>query len=134
MIKITKEMQEIIAKVKTPAIATATRDGKPNVVPIAFTQVISENEILLMDNYMNKTRANIEDNPIVAISVWDLEDGMGYQFKGKARIETTGKLFEEGIQWVKSRRPQANPKAAIIVEVDEIYLIGSSDNAGKRVE
>ena len=133
MVKITDEMQEMIAKVKTPAIATATRDGKPNVVPITFTKVISENEILLMDNYMNKTRANIEDNHMVAISAWNLEDGMGYQFKGKARIETTGKLFEEGIQWVKSKRPQTNPKAAIIVKIDEIYLIGSGDNAGKRI-
>ena len=133
MATITEKMKGIITKMRILAIATATRDGKPNVVPIGFTKVISESEILLMDNYMNKTRANIEDNPVVAISVWDLEEGMGYQFKGKARIETTGILFEEGTQWVKSKRPQANPKAAIIVKVDEIYLIGSGDNAGKRI-
>jgi predicted pyridoxine 5'-phosphate oxidase superfamily flavin-nucleotide-binding protein len=133
MAKITREMQEMIAKVRTPSIATASRDGKPNVVPIAFTKVISEDEIMLMDNYMNKTRANIEDNPMVAISVWNLEEHMGYQFKGKARIETTGTLFEEGIQWVKSRRPQTNPRAAIIIKVDEIYLIGPGDKAGKRI-
>lgn len=133
MAKITREMQEMIAKVRTPSIATASRDGKPNVVPIAFTKVISEDEIMLMDNYMNKTRANIEDNPMVAISVWNLEEHMGYQFKGKARIETTSALFEEGIQWVKSRRPQTNPRAAIIIKVDEIYLIGPGDKAGKRI-
>ena len=133
MVKITKDMKEMIIRVRTAAVATATKDGKPNVVAIAFTKVISENEILLMDNYMNKTRANIEDNPVVAISVWDLEDRMGYQFKGKARIETTGIIFEEGTQWVKSKRPQVNPKAAIIVKVDEIYLIGSGNNSGKRI-
>ncbi|MFC2019269.1 pyridoxamine 5'-phosphate oxidase family protein [Chloroflexota bacterium] len=133
MTKITEEMKEMIIKVRIPSIATATRDGKPNVAPIGFTKVISENEILLMDCHMNKTRANIEANPVVAISVWDLDKGMGYQFKGKARIETTGILFEEGTQWVKSRRPQNNPKAAIIITVDEIYLIGSGDNAGKRI-
>ena len=133
MAQITREMQEFISKVKTPAIATASKDGKPNVVPITFTKVISENEILLVDNYMNKTRANIEENPVVAISAWHLEEGMGYQFKGKARIETTGKIFEESIQWVKSRRPQTDPKAAIIVEVDEIYSIGPGERAGKRI-
>ena len=133
MAKITREMQEMIAKVRTPSIATASRDGKPNVVPIAFTKVISEDEIMLMDNYMNKTRANIEANPVVAISVWSPEVPVGYQFKGKARIETTGTLFEEGIQWVKSRRPQTDPRAAIIVKVDEIYSIGPGDKAGKRI-
>ena len=86
-----------------------------------------------MDNYMKKTRANIEDNPLVAISFWDSEQGMGYQFKGKARIETNGSLFEDGVQWVKAKRPQANPKAAIIVGVDEIYLVGSGENGGKRI-
>ncbi|MFC2019244.1 pyridoxamine 5'-phosphate oxidase family protein [Chloroflexota bacterium] len=83
---ITEEMKRMITKVRIPSIATATRNGKPNVVPIGFTKVISENEILLMDNYMNKTRANIEDNRVVAISVWDLEEGIGCQFKGKVKI------------------------------------------------
>lgn len=133
MAKITTEMQEVLAKVKTPSVATASRDGRPNVVPIAFTKIISDDEIMLMDNYMNKTRANIEANPVVAISVWNPEVHMGYQFKGKARIETAGKLFEDGVQWVKSRRPQTNPRAAIIVKVDEIYSIGPGDKAGKKL-
>jgi predicted pyridoxine 5'-phosphate oxidase superfamily flavin-nucleotide-binding protein len=133
MAKITREMQEMITKVRIMALATSTRDGKPNVVPVGFTKVISADEILLMDNYMNKTRANIEANPVVAISVWSPEVPVGYQFKGKARIETTGTLFEEGVQWVKSRRPQTDPRAAIIVKVDEIYSIGPGDKAGKRI-
>jgi predicted pyridoxine 5'-phosphate oxidase superfamily flavin-nucleotide-binding protein len=131
--KITTEMKEMFTKVRTPSIATASRDGKPNVVPIAFTKVISDNEILLMDNYMNKTRANIEANPEVAISIWDFDLRTGYQFKGKARIQTAGTVFDEGIQWVKNRRPQIAPRAAIIVTVDEIYLLGSGPDAGKRI-
>ena len=130
---ITTEMKEIMAKVRTPSVATVSRDGRPNVVPIAFTKIISDDEIMLMDNYMNKTRANIEDNAMVAISAWSSEDHLGYQFKGKARIETTGKLFEDGVQWVKSRRPQTNPRAAIIVKIDEIYSLEPGDSSGKRI-
>ena len=130
---ITEEMKTIMTKMRTAAVATATSDGKPNVVPISFNKVLSDNEILLMDNYMKKTRANIEDNPLVAISFWDFEQGMGYQFKGRARIETDGSVFEEGVQWVKARRSQINPKAAIIVSVDEIYLVGAGDSGGKRI-
>jgi uncharacterized protein len=133
MSAITDEMRLIIDKMKPPVVATAGLDGKPNVVPIGFTRVISDDEILLMDNYMNKTRSNIDSNPQVAISVWSLDDKIGYQFKGKARIITAGPVFEEGKEWVKTRRPQANPKAAIIVKIEEIYLIGSDEKAGKRV-
>lgn len=133
MATITKEMQDMIARTRTPVVATASKDGKPNVVPITFTRVIADDEILLMDNYMNKTRANIEENPVVAITVWDVEQRLGYQFKGKARIETSGSLFKEGEQWVKSKRPQTNSRAAIIVRIEEIYLVGSGENAGKRV-
>jgi len=133
MAKITKEMKDVIAKMKPPVVATAGRDGMPNVVPIGFTKVISDDEILLMDNYMNKTRANIEANPQVAISAWSLEDKIGFQFKGKARIETSGKLFEEGIEWVKAKRPHTTPRAAIIIKIEEIFLIGSDEKAGVKV-
>ena len=133
MIRITEEMREVVLNAQKPMVATASRDAKPNVVPIVFTKVISNNEILLMDCYMNKTRANIEANPVVAVTVWDPEVHKGFQFKGQARIEINGPIFEEGVQWVKSRRPQTDPKAAIIITVDEIYLIGSGPNAGKRV-
>jgi predicted pyridoxine 5'-phosphate oxidase superfamily flavin-nucleotide-binding protein len=133
MALITEEMQRIIEKMKPPVVATSDIHGKPNVVPIGFTKVISDSEILLMDNYMNKTRKNIESNPQVSISVWSMEDQIGYQFKGKARIETSGPIFDNGIKWVKSRRPQTDPRAAIIVKIEEIYLIGSDEKAGKRV-
>ena len=133
MVKITEEMQDVITKMKPPVVATAGKDGRPNVVPIGFTRVISDDEILLMDNYMNKTRANIEANPQVAISAWSLEDRIGFQFKGRARVETAGKLFEEGIEWVKAKRTHTIPRAAIIVKIEEIFLIGSDEKAGIKV-
>jgi predicted pyridoxine 5'-phosphate oxidase superfamily flavin-nucleotide-binding protein len=134
MAKITPEMKEVISKMATPVVATASREGKPNVVPIACVKVISDDEILLMDNFMNKTRANIEANPAVAITVWSMEHHGGYQFKGRARIETQGSIFEDGVKTVKARRPQINPKAAIIVKVEEIYAVGSGPNSGKRLD
>ncbi len=133
MLVITEEMKNVLSKMHPPVVATADRSGKPNVVPIGFTRVISDDEILLMDNYMNKTRANIDANPQVAISAWSLDDRIGYQFKGKARIITSGPVFDEGAEWVHTHRPQATPRAAIIVKIEEIYLIGSDDKAGKRV-
>ena len=133
MAKITEEMKEVFAKAQMPMISTASRTATPNVVPINFTRVFSDNEILLMDNFMNKTRTNIENNPQVAISVWAPDMRKGFQFKGQARIEKDGTIFEEGAKWVKSKAPKMAPRAAIIVTIDEIYLINPGPDAGKRV-
>ena len=133
MAKITTEMKEVAAKAEVFAVATATKDGKPNVVSISFAKVFSDDELLLMDNFMLKTRQNIDANPIVAVSVWDTESDKGYQFKGKARVESSGKTFDDGTQWVKSTAPELSPKAAVIVKVDEIYITTGGPDAGKRV-
>ena len=132
MAKITAEMKETAAEAEVFVLATAAKDGKPNAVPLSFGKVISDDEILLMDIFMLKTRQNIKANPIVAVSVWASNKG-GYQFKGTARVESSGKSFDEGTQWVKSMAPKLSPKAAIIVKVDEIYVTTGGPDAGKRV-
>ena len=133
MAKITDEMKDIASKAKGWAVATATKDGIPNVVPIGFGKVLSENQILLMDVFMKKTEENIKANPKVAASVWDMEGMKGYQFKGDAKIETSGKVFDEGVQMVKSMMPQLTSKAAVVVEVKEIYITSPGPDAGKLV-
>jgi len=133
MAQVTEEMKQTALKSKGWALATATKDGTPNVVVTAFGRVISENQILLMDVFMNKTRANIEANPNVAVAVWDMETLKGYQFKGTAHFETSGKIFDEGVQMVKSAMPQLTPKAALIVDVKQIYNLTPGPEAGREI-
>ena len=125
MTQITEEMKAVISKARIFSIATSSQDGTPNVVPITFAKIISDTEFLLMDNFMEKTEANLKANPKVAISCWDVNwqtmEARGYQFKGEAKFEYSGKIFNEGCQWVKSILPPIQPKAAIIVKVDSIY-------------
>ena len=134
MAKITEEVKEIVGKSKGLAVATATKEGEPNVVPIAFGKVLSEEEVLLMDVFMKKTEENIKANPRVAISVWDMDTFAGYQLKGSARIETSGSLFDDGVNMVKSMMPQLSPKAAVIVKVDSIYVTSPGPDIWKKVE
>jgi hypothetical protein len=126
-------MKDIASKAKGWAVATATKDGVPNVVSVAFGEVLSENQILLMDVFMKKSEENIKANSKVAASVWDMESMKGYQFKGDAKIETPGRVFDDGVQMVKSMTPQLTPKAAVVVDVKEIYITSLGSNAGKLV-
>jgi predicted pyridoxine 5'-phosphate oxidase superfamily flavin-nucleotide-binding protein len=125
MALINDEMKDVASKARIFAVATSSLDGEPNVVAITFAKVLSDDEFLLMDNFMEKTEANLKANPRVAISCWDLNPqtkvNRGYQFKGDASFEYSGKVFEEGCQWVKSLKPQIQSKAVIIVKVTSIY-------------
>lgn len=79
---------------------------------------------------MNKTRKNITENPMVAVTAWNLGVHYGYQFKGKARVETSGKLFDDAIEWGKTRPSKPKVKAVVIVKVEEAYYIGKGKNTG----
>lgn len=133
MAKITAEMKEIAEKTKGFALATVTKDGEPHVIPVGFGKVLSDDEILLVDVFMGRTRENIKANPRVSVSVWDYDNLQGYEFKGKARIETSGKVFDESVKMVKSMLPQLDAKAAVIVKVDSIYVRSPGPEAGKQV-
>jgi len=134
MVKITEEVKEVMAKTKGWALATASKEGIPNVVPIAFAKPISDEKVMLVDVFMNKTKKNIEENPNVAISVWDFDALKGYQLKGVAHFETSGDAFEEGVKMVKEMMPELEPKSALIVDVKEIYITSPGPDAGKKIE
>ena len=133
MAKITDEMKEIAGKAKGFALATETQDGDPHVIPVGFGRILSDDEILLVDVFMRKTLENIRANPKVVVSIWDFENIKGYEFKGNARIETSGSAFDESVKMVKGILPQLDAKGAIIVKVDSIYIRTPGPDAGKLV-
>ena len=136
MVKITEEVKGVINQAKVVALATATEAGEPNVVPIAYKKVLSENELLLMSIFMSKTEENIKMNPEVAVSAWYTDSSgssKGYQLKGKARIEVSGKIFDEGTKMVQDTEPELIPKGAVIINVGSVYSISPGPNAGEQI-
>jgi predicted pyridoxine 5'-phosphate oxidase superfamily flavin-nucleotide-binding protein len=133
MAKITDQMKDIASKAKGFALATATKDGDPHIIPVGFGKVLSDEEVLLVNVFMKKTLENIAANPNVAVSVWDYDGLKGYEFKGTARIETSGNTFENSVKMVKSVFPQFDAKAAVVVKVDSIYDVTPGPEAGKLV-
>jgi len=133
MAKITEEMKGVAGKTKCFAVATATKDGEPHVIPVAFGKVLSEDELLVVDVFMKKTLENIKANPKIAVSAWDMESLKGYEFRGSAKIETSGKVFDESANMVKSAMPQLSAKGAVIVKVDSIHVRTPGPDAGKEI-
>ena len=77
MAKLTQEMQEMFNRVGIKQLATAGKNGVPNVVPINFMKLLDEETILASAVFMTKTFNNLKENPVCAISIWE---GLPLQF------------------------------------------------------
>ncbi len=131
-----EKMKEVLRR-NICYFATSTKNGKPNVVPVGLAEPIDDSRILLIDVRMNKTRKNLEENNMVALAVTDVERLGAYQFKGRAEVVTAGELFEKAAKLAEERMEirrdrlkerlektmerKMIPKAAIVIEVEEIY-------------
>jgi predicted pyridoxine 5'-phosphate oxidase superfamily flavin-nucleotide-binding protein len=133
MAKITQDMKDIAAKARIFVVATSSKDGKPNAVPIGLAKIISDDEVMLADNFMHKTRQNLDENPMVGVTFWSMKDAYGYQFKGKARVETSGRLLDEAHRELQEREFPFTPKAVVVVKVDEIYYVGPGKDSSKNL-
>ncbi len=129
MAKLNDEMKALLNSAMW-VLATADNSSVPNAVPIHFKSILDDKRLMLVDNFMNKTIANIQANPQVSVSVWN--SSSGYQFKGTASIEKSGANYDLGVEMVKDR--PFNPKGVVVVEVDSIYLTTPGPQAGSKVE
>ncbi len=127
-----KDMMDAIEKDNVVFLST-TSDNIPNVVPIGFARPIDDENILLVDNFMNKTHANLEKNPKAAIVCREASK-CPFQFKGSVEIVTSGKYFDEAVDWATSVMSKLSPKAAILFKVEEIYSVQPGPDAGKRID
>jgi len=135
MAQMTEGMKELFDKVPIVVLSTATGDGVPNAVPVGAKKIIDEETILISDQFLNKTLANLKSNPRVSVVYWRGTEG--YQLKGTVTIETTGKRFEETARWIEEASTKTGfplkSKGAIIVRIEEIYSVAPGPGAGKRL-
>jgi len=133
MAKMTDRMKELFENVPAVVLATATADGVPNAVPVGAKKIIDDETILISNQFLNKTLANLKANPNVAVSFW--EGYEGYQLKGTVTIETTGDRFEETAKWIEDLGNKVGfplkSKGAVILSIEEIYGIAPGPGAGK---
>jgi uncharacterized protein len=133
MAPIPAEVKETELKCRTWFLATADKKGNPNVVPIGSQSFYSDDVVMFLDNFLGKSKTNILENPRIAITFWEPEGRKGFQIKGTAKIETSGKLFDEELAKWKAGHPTANPHGLVFVKIDEVFITNGGPNAGKKI-
>jgi len=135
MAKMTERIKGTFEKVENVILATATKEGVPNAVPIGAKKIIDDETILISDQFLNKTLNNMKDNPQVAVTFWSGFEG--YQLKGNITIETSGERFEETAKWIDEMGKALNfplkSKGAVIMKISEIYGVSPGPGAGKKI-
>ena len=133
MVKLNDEMKETFAKVKLFPVATASKSGVPNVAPIAFVMLVSDDTIWLADNYMNKTLANVKENPHIALYVWEPESRKCFQVKGKVQVKTSGPDYETMKEKVKAKKQEYPAKSLLVMKVTDVFTCLPGAEAGKKL-
>jgi predicted pyridoxine 5'-phosphate oxidase superfamily flavin-nucleotide-binding protein len=95
-VKISAELQEFI-KGKQGWVATASRDGMPNMSIKGSLRVLDQEHLVFADLFSLKTRKNLQENPKIAVMVYDAESRRGYELKGTAEQIESGALFDQTV-------------------------------------
>ena len=133
MVKLTAEMKEAFAKMKIFPVATASKDGTPNVVPIGVVELVSDDTIWITDNFMNKTLSNIRMNPKIALYVWGADIKGCYQIKGVATIKSSGKEYDEMKAKLNVKNPALPARSLIIIKITEVFECKPGPGAGAKI-
>lgn len=121
--KIDKELKHLIENEEL-ALATSYQDGNPHVIFVGFAKVVSNDEILITDNYMNETFKNLQKNKNVALAVCNSDwknNCVGYEMKGSATYFNSGKWLE-----IVKKMPENKDmpsKGAILIKINKIKKV-----------
>jgi len=120
---INKGIKKIIEE-NALGLATVDKNGNPHNIAVGYVQVISKNQLLISNNYLEETIENIKSNPNVALVVWVSDwkkNCVGYELRGKAEYFTSGK-HHETIK--KLPINQGEPcKGAILVTINKVKVL-----------
>jgi hypothetical protein len=131
--KIPVEIQEFL-KGKVGWVATAAKDGTPNVSIKGSLRLIDDEHLVFADINSLKTRKNLLENPKVAIMVYDSDARKAYMFRGTVELFDKDPLYDRVAQGMKERMPQLPPpKYVVKVTVEAIFDQSGGPNGGRQI-
>ena len=134
MVKLTAEMKEVFSNTNPYYFATASKNGVPNVAPFGMVILQDDDEtIWVIDNFMNKTLANIKENPKASVACWNKDCKAMVQIKCSAQIVNSGADYEAAVKFAHSKGEQFPAKNLIKLKVEEVYTVAPGPDAGKKL-
>ncbi len=132
-VKIPAEVQAFLAG-KQGWIATCSKSGVPNLSIKGSLRLLDEEHLVFADLFSLKTRKNLEENPRVAVMVYDDATRQGYMIKGVTEQFASGPFYDEFAAGMKARMPQLPaPKYVVRITVESVWNQSAPPNGGKQL-
>jgi predicted pyridoxine 5'-phosphate oxidase superfamily flavin-nucleotide-binding protein len=116
MVKLSDEVKTMIAEIRPGIIATASKDGKPNVSAKGSFRVLDDDHVIFADINSPRTIANLKENPYISVLVVHPRTLKGCRIWGKGEILTSGPLFDQMNQEFTEKGLKVNHVVKIKVE------------------
>jgi uncharacterized protein len=127
MINLTQQMRDLIdpalAKGTPCLVATATKDGVPNIGYKGSVMVFDNESLAYWERTLQGTQHNIEENPSVMILFRDPATRAAWRFVGKATVHKDGPLRDQVMARTVPAELDRDPERkgyAVIVKVDKV--------------
>jgi uncharacterized protein len=131
MAKLTEEMKSMITTQQC-FHATVSKDGIPNNAPKRSTRVFDDETLIFNEGVGRTTYRNILDGSLDAVAVVNRDIMEGFRFICTPRVVTEGDIYEKSAEMsVKAGMPE--PKAVILLRIDEIYSLKPGPTAGQKI-
>ena len=99
-------------------MTTVDSNGTPNTIYVTCVNKYSNPQIVVADNKMHKTRANIKTGSPVSL-LYITKKKKAYQLKGSVAYITEGPIFDDMKNgWLDKKYPG---HAAVVIHIEEIY-------------
>lgn len=130
---LTPAMQDAIRRAELLPLATTSLTGVPNVVPVKYVWVTAPDTLWIVDNYLDKTLANLRANPQAALYVWSAEPKLCVQIKGDIAIHTAGEAHAAMRARAHAEKPEMPARSLVVLQIREIFQCLPGDGPGRRL-
>ena len=133
MVKLTSDMLDVFKSTKYFAIATASKTGEPNVVPIGMAILMDPETIWIGNQFFHQTLMNVKETPRVSLLVWTAGVPGCLKVNGDVKIVESGPDYEKMKAMVKERKPTLECKGLLLMKITDVFDCRSGIEAGKRL-
>jgi predicted pyridoxine 5'-phosphate oxidase superfamily flavin-nucleotide-binding protein len=119
--KLSEEVKKILIEVHPSLVATADKNGRPNVSPKGSFRVLDDEHVIFVEAGRLYTLTNLRENPQLSAIVFDSATRRGCRLWGKAEILESGQLFDTISAESASRGRTV--KCVVKVAVEEVITL-----------
>jgi len=127
------EMMTAFMSGKIFPLATASKEGEPNVAPMGAVYPRDPETIWIGNQFMKETIKNILENPRACLYVWGPGITGCYKVKGDIEVKTRGKDYETMKKEVAKAKSGLFCRSLLVMKVTEVYDCMPGEHAGDRL-